>query len=184
VQTIPKSELGNGWLEINPKLHHEYVEVSVDAIGYQAMIWHKSMFSSPCKCCAAKDHGLLKLIDMGNGKKISTFDCPVTCRENVVDLINEEQVNRKYMPCPERFAYHFGCQEEAVRTALRSFDDQGAGKYLDGREFVEFSTRAINTCTWYRSMNTFKREMTPDYQYAEEALQSDPEEDDPQDNRA
>ena len=157
----------------------------MDAVGYQAMIWHKSMFSSPCKCCAARDHGLLKLINTSNGKKISIFDCPVTCRNDVVGLINEDRMNKKYMPCPERFAYHFGCQEEAIRTALKSFDDQGAGKYLDGNEFRKFSTKAIDTCIWYRSMNTFKREMTPEYQYAEEVLQSDPEEDEePQDIRA
>ena len=155
----------------------------MNAEGYQAMIWHKSMFSAPCKCCAANDHGLLKLTLINDGKKISIFDCPITGCEDIVELIEETQSRKKYKPCPEKFAYHFGCQEDAIRKALKPFDDHGAGKYLDGNEFTEFSTKAINTCIWYRNMNTFKREMTLDYQYAEEVLQSDPEEEEPQDIR-
>jgi hypothetical protein len=166
-------------LEINPRLHHEYVEVSVEAEGYQAMIWHKSMFSSPCKCCAAKDHGLLKLIQANDGKKISTFDCPVTCCDDVTSLM--DVVYRKYMPCPERFAYHFGCQEEAVRTALKSFDDQGAGRYMSGHEFTEFSSIAIRTCDEYRTGVTFKRETNSGHHHYEDIVDWEPEEKDPQD---
>ena len=145
------------------------------------MIWHMSMFSSPCKCCAAKDHGLLKLTHTNEGKKISTFDCPVTRREDMRSLIDEDQMNRKYMPCPERFAYHFGCQEEGVRTALKSFDDQGAGKHMSGHEFTEFSTKAIRTCEEYRTRVTFKREVVPAFHIHEDIVTWDPEEEDPQD---
>jgi len=148
------------------------------------MIWHKSMFSSPCKCCGAGDHGLLKLHE-NNGKKTSSFACPVTCRDNVIDMINEPRNDRKYMPCPERFAYHFGCQEEGVHIALKSFDEQGSGKYLNGPDFIEFKTKAINTCVWYRSMNTFKRDIIDDQQhYAEERIYMESEEEKPQDTRA
>ena len=166
-------------MDINPRLHHEYIEVSVDAVGYQAMIWHKSMFSSPCKCCAAKDHGLLKLIHMNDGKKISIFDCPVTCCDVVSSLM--DVVYRKYMPCPERFAYHFGCQEDAVRTALKSFDDKGAGKYMNGYEFTEFSAKAIRTCDEYRTRVTFKRELNSEHHYHEDMMDWEPEEKDSQD---
>ena len=154
--------------------------MSVDAVGYQAMIWHKSMFSKPCKCCAARDHGLLKLIEANDGRKMSIFECPVTCRDNVVGVIEEERMDRKYMPCPERFAHHFGCQEEAVRTALRSFDDHGAGKYMKGYEFTKFSVKAIDTCEWYRSMLTFKREIPPGH-HIENMVYWESEEEDPQD---
>ena len=123
------------------------------------MIWHKSMFLSPCKCCAAKDHGLLKITHQIDGRKTSVFDCPVTNRVDVTGMIEESRMDQKYMPCPEKFAYHFGCQEEAIRIALKSFDDQGAGRYLKGKEFSEFSTEAISTCEKYRMMNTFKRDI-------------------------
>jgi hypothetical protein len=139
------------------------------------------MFSSPCKCCAARDHGLLKLTHTSEGKKISAFDCSVTRREDVRSLIDEGKMNRKYMPCPERFAFHFGCQEEGVRTALKSFDDQGAGKYMNGHEFTEFSTKAIRTCEEYRTRVTFKREVVPVYYGHEDIAMWDPEEEDPQD---
>ena len=160
------------------------MEVSVTAESYQALILHKSMFSTPCKCCAARDHGLLKTTHTEVGRKIPIFDCPVTNRNNVTELIEETQSNKKYRPCPEKFAYHFGCQEDSVRIALKPFDDYGAGKYLNGHEFTEFSTKAINTCKWYRSMNTFKREVTLHYDYADETLQSDPEEEESQDTKA
>ena len=143
------------------------------------MIWHKSMFSSPCKCCAAKDHGLLKIIGTNDGRKTSIFDCPVTCREDIVGLIDEDRMSKKYMPCPERFAYHFGCQEEAVRTALKSFDNYGAGKYMNGHEFTEFSAKAISVCEWYRTMATFKRNM-PQSHHIEDIIFWEPEDEDSQ----
>jgi len=172
-------------LEINPRLHHEYIEVSVDAIGYQAMIWHESMFSSPCRCCGAIDHGLLKLVHENDGRKTSGFACPITRQAHIVDMINEPRNDKKYMPCPESFAYHFGCQEGAILKALKSFDEYGAGKYLSGPEFQEFKTRALNTCEWYRSMNTFKREIIKDLGHdAEERMYVESEEEKPQDTRA
>ena len=145
------------------------------------MILHKSMFSSHCKCCAARDHGLLKLMHTNNGKEISIFECPVTCRDEIMSLIEEEPMKRKYMPCPKRFAYHFGCQEEAVRTALKSFDDQGADKYMRGHEFTEFSTKAIKACEEYWTKTTFKRSISSIYHHSEDIAYWEPEEEDYQD---
>ena len=149
------------------------------------MIWHESMFSSPCKCCGAIDHGLLKLVHENDGRKTSGFACPITRQAHIVDMINEHRTDKKYMPCPESFAYHFGCQEGAILKALKSFDDYGAGKYLSGPEFQEFKTRALNTCEWYRSTNTFKREIIKDLGHdVEERMYVESEEEKPQDTRA
>ena len=143
------------------------------------------MFSSPCKCCGAKDHGLLKLVDEKNGKKTSDFSCLITHRTDIVDLINEPRNDRKYLPCPERFAFYFGCQEEAIHTALKSFDDQGAGKYMSGQEFTEFKTKALNICAEYRNMNTFKREIIENLEYyTEDRIYIESEKEKPQDTRA
>jgi hypothetical protein len=143
------------------------------------------MFSSPCKCCGAMDHGLLKLVHEENGMKTSNFSCPITHREDIVDMINEPRNDRKYMPCPTRFAFYFGCQEEAIHTALKFFDDRGAGKYMSGQEFTEFKTKALNICVEYRNMNTFKREIIEDPEYyADDRIYIESEEEKPQDTRA
>ena len=81
-----------------------------------------------------------------DGKKTSSFACPITCCDNVVDMINEPRNDRKYMPCPERFAYHFGCPEEGIHTALKSFDAQeGAGK-----SGISSTNLASNRQRWVR----------------------------------
>jgi len=149
------------------------------------MIWHESMFSSPCKCCGAEDHGLLKLVHENDGKKTSGFACPITRQAQIVDMINEPRNGKKYMPCPENFAYHFGCQEKAILRALKAFDDYGSGKYLSGPEFKEFKTKALNTCEEYRNRNTFKREIIEDFNHPIDGkLYTESEEEKPQDNRA
>jgi len=157
----------------------------VNGVGYQAMIWHKSMFSSPCKCCGAEDHGLLKIVHENDGRKTSGFACPITRQVQIVDMINETRNGKKYMPCPESFAYHFGCQEEAIFRALKAFDDHGSGKYLSGPEFKEFKTKALNTCEEYRNRNTFKREIIEDFNHSIDGkIYTESEEEKPQDIRA
>ena len=157
----------------------------MNGIGYQAMIWHESMFSSPCKCCGAEDHGLLKLVHENDGRKTSGFACPITRQVQIVDMINEPRNGKKYMPCPESFAYHFGCQEEAILRALKVFDDYGSGKYLSGPEFKEFKTKALNTCEEYRNRNTFKREIIEDFNHSIDGkIYTESEEEKPQDTRA
>ena len=100
-------------------------------------------------------------------------------------MINEPRNDRKYMPCPTRFAFYFGCQEEAIYTALKSFDDRGAGKYMSGQEFTEFKTKALNVCVEYRNMNTFKRDIIEDPEYyADDRTYIESEEEKPQDTRA
>ena len=149
------------------------------------MIWHESMFSSPCKCCGAEDHGLLKLVHENDGRKTSGFACPITRQVQIVDMINEPRNGKKYMPCPESFAYHFGCQEEAILRALKVFDDYGSGKYLSGPEFKEFKTKALNTCEEYRNRNTFKREIIEDFNHSIDGkIYTESEEEKPQDTRA
>ena len=89
------------------------------------------------------------------------------------------------MPCPTRFAFYFGCQEEAIHTALKSFDDRGAGKYMSGQEFTEFKTKALNICVEYRNMNTFRREIIEDPEdHAEDRIYIESEEEKPQYTRA
>ena len=157
----------------------------MNGVGYQAMIWHKSMFSSPCKCCGAEDHGLLKIVHENDGRKTSGFACPITRQVQIVDMINEPRNGEKYMPCPESFAYHFGCQEEAILRALKAFDDYGSGKYLSGPEFKEFKTKALNTCEEYRNRNTFKREIIEDFNHPIDGkIYTESEEEKPQDIRA
>ena len=157
----------------------------MNGIGYQAMIWHESMFSSPCKCCGAEDHGLLKLVHENDGRKTSGFACPITRQVQIIDMINEPRNGKKYMPCPESFAYHFGCQEEAILRALKAFDDYGSGKYLSGPEFKEFKTKALNTCEEYRNRNTFKREIIEDFNHSiDDKTYTESEEEKPQDTRA
>ena len=157
----------------------------MNGIGYQAMIWHESMFSSPCKCCGSEDHGLLKLVHENDGKETSGFACPITRQVQIVDMINEPRNVKKYMPCPESFAYHFGCQEEAILRALKTFDDYGSGKYLSGPEFKEFKTKALITCEEYRNRNTFKREIIEDFNHSiDEKIYMESEEEKPQDTRA
>ena len=157
----------------------------MNGVGYQAMIWHKSMFSSPCKCCGAEDHGLLKIVHENDGRKTSGFACPITRQVQIVDMINETRNGKKYMPCPESFAYHFGCQEEAIFRALKAFDDHGSGKYLSGPEFKEFKTKALNTCEEYRNRNTFKREIIEDFNHSIDGkIYTESEEEKPQDIRA
>jgi hypothetical protein len=143
------------------------------------------MFSSPCKCCGAEDHGLLKLVHENDGRKTSGFACPITRQVQIVDMINEPRNGKKYMPCPESFAYHFGCQEEAILRALKVFDDYGSGKYLSGPEFKEFKTKALNTCEEYRNRNTFKREIIEDFNHSIDGkIYTESEEEKPQDTRA
>jgi hypothetical protein len=143
------------------------------------------MFSSPCKCCGAKDHGLLKIVHENDGRKTSGFACPITRQVQIVDMINEPRNEKKYMPCPESFAYHFGCQEEAILRALKVFDDYGSGKYLSGPEFKEFKTKALNTCEEYRNRNTFKREIIEDFNHSiDHKTYTESEEEKPQDTRA
>ena len=157
----------------------------MNGVGYQAMVWHKSMFSSPCKCCGAEDHGLLKIVHENDGRKTSGFACPITRQVQIVDMINETRNGKKYMPCPESFAYHFGCQEEAIFRALKAFDDHGSGKYLSGPEFKEFKTKALNTCEEYRNRNTFKREIIEDFNHSIDGkIYTESEEEKPQDIRA
>ena len=157
----------------------------MNGVGYQAMIWHESMFSSPCKCCGAEDHGLLKIVHENDGRKTSGFACPITRQVQIVDMINEPRNGKKYMPCPESFAYHFGCQEEAILRALKAFDNYGSGKYLSGPEFKEFKTKALNTCEEYRNRNTFKREIIEDFNHSIDGkTYMESEEEKPQDIRA
>jgi hypothetical protein len=51
---------------------------------------------------------------------------------------------------------------------------------MKGYEFTEFSAKAIDTCEWYRSMLTFKREIPPGH-HTENMVYWEPEEEDPQD---
>jgi len=152
---IPQNKW-KGWLHINPKFHHEYIEIESQELGRD--IWHKSMFNNPCKCCGSKEHALLK-ISGGDIVQID-FECPVICHEKVQDMLREECKEKMYEPCPEKFACSYGYQELVVREALKQLNDDGIGKYWNWSSCVGFNKKVSDSCINHSRQCTFKRDLS------------------------
>jgi hypothetical protein len=163
-EVTPPQGLWKGWLQINPRFHHEYMEITCQEFGRD--IWHKSMFNSPCKCCGSNEHALLKITN-DESTQIK-FDCSVICHDEVGNMLKEEHRDKMYKPCPEKFASLYGYQSGAVIEALKQFDNMGVGKYWDWSSCMEFSEKTLDACANYQRQGIFKRDQSLECYYAGE----------------
>jgi len=120
--------------------------------------WDPVIFQSPCLCCGAINHGLLRQImnKLGDYEE-ATYSCPVISHNTVEEMLDTELMSQKYTPDPRKLAlcYHF-CQQDII-SAVQVIRARGAGKHMHEYQIRELEEDAIRLSGQERESWTFKK---------------------------